>query len=208
MTQRIFVALLTVAVFGAGYATRHLTDVRHPVPPAPAVLTQGMPKAGAAVPNKKEERALDRAKLVAEIEKARPQIEAFSAQLREIDAEFDREFVAVLNAEQKEKFFSEQKKRAERAAKRLAKREPLSDEDIQREKEMSMTVIYWHVTVTPRLESLTKDYKLDANQQTQVRALLALRRNKYIALYDASQHPSIRLSRLAPLIERVAAKSK
>ncbi len=70
-----------------------------------------------------------------------------------------------------------------------------------------MTVIYWHVTVTPRLEWLTKEYKLDANQQTQVRALLTLRRNKYISLYDASQHPSIRLSRLAPLIERVAAKA-
>jgi hypothetical protein len=207
MTQRIFVALLTVVVFGAGYATRHLTEVRHPVPPAPAVLTREIAR-GSTSADKKDDRSLDRAKLVAEIEKARPQIEAFSAQLQEIDAEFDREFAALLNPEQKEKFASEQKKRVERMAKRIAKREPLSDEDIQREKEISMTVIYWHVTVTPRLEWLTKEYKLDANQQTQTRALLTLRRNKYIALYDASQHPSIKLSRLAPLIERVAAKSK
>jgi hypothetical protein len=208
MTQRIFVALLTVVVFGAGYAARLFTEVRHPVPPAPAVLTREMARSNATPADKKEERSLDRAKLLAEIEKARPQIEAFSGQLQEIDAEFDREFAALLNPAQKEKFASEQKKRAERMAKKLAKREPLSDEDIQREKEISMTVIYWHVTVTPRLEWLTKEYKLDANQQTQVRALLTLRRNKYIALYDASQHPSIRLSRLAPLIERVAAKSK
>ncbi len=207
MTQRIFVALLTVVVFGAGYATRHLTDVRHPVPPAPAVLTQEMTRGTPPSADKKEDRSLDRAKLVAEIEKARPQIEAFLAQLQEIDAEFDREFSALLNPAQKEKFVNEQKKRAERMAKKIAKREPMSDEDIQREKEISMTVIYWHVTVTPRLEWLTKEYKLDANQQTLVRALLTLRRNKYIALYDASQHPSIRLSRLAPLIERVAAKA-
>lgn len=208
MTQRIFVALLTVVVFGAGYATRHLTDVRHPVPPAPAALTRDLPGSATTAGDRKEDRSPDRAKLVAEIEKARPQIEAFTAQLQEIDAEFDREFVALLTPVQKEKFASEQRKRAERMAKKRAKREPLSDEDIQREKEISMTVIYWHVTVTPRLEWLTKEYKLDANQQTQVRALLTLRRNKYIALYDASQHPSIRLSRLAPLIERVAVKSK
>ena len=64
------------------------------------------------------------------------------------------------------------------------------------------------VTVTPRLESLTKDYGLDAAQQSSTRALLSLRRSKFIALYDGTPRPSIRLSRLAPLIERVGAPAK
>jgi hypothetical protein len=38
--------------------------------------------------------------------------------------------------------------------------------------------------------------------------LLTLRRNKFFRLYDATTHPSIRLSRLAPLIERVGAPAK
>ena len=90
----------------------------------------------------------------------------------------------------------------------MADRAPLSDEDIQRAKERPLTWIYWQVTVTPTLESLTKDYKLDADQQTSARALLALRRNKFLALYDSTPHPSVRLSRLAPLIERVKTPAK
>ena len=208
MTQRVFVALLTVAVFVAGYAARLWTEPRAPIPPAPAALAKEYARTDPNTADKKGDRQLDRAKLLAEIQQLRPQIEAFSGQVQEIEAEFDREFAQILRPDQKEKFFANQKKWADRLAKRMAKREPLSDEDIQREKERPMTWIYWQVTVTPRLESLTKEYRLDAAQQTSTRALLSLRRNKFIALYDATTHPSIRLSRLAPLIERVRAPSK
>jgi hypothetical protein len=212
MTQRVFVALLTVAVFIAGYAARIWTEPRAPIPPAPAALAKAYTPAEPPVADKKGDRQLDRAKLAAEIQKLRPEIEVFSARVQEIEVEFDREFVQLLTPEQREKFITNQKKWAERIAernaKRIAKREPLSDEDIQREKERPMTWIFWQVTVTPRLETLTKDYRLDAAQQTSARALLTLRRNKFIALYDATTHPSIRLSRLAPLIERVGAPVK
>jgi hypothetical protein len=62
------------------------------------------------------------------------------------------------------------------------------------------------VTVTPVLERITKEYGLDSAQQTAVRNLLVLRRNKYTALFDATPHPGVRMSRLAPLLERVVAK--
>lgn len=208
MTQRIFVALLTVAVFVAGYVARVWTEPHAPIPPAPAALAKEYARTEPTAAEKKDNRQLDRAKLVAEIEQLRPQIEAFSARLQEIESEFDREFALLLRPDQKEKFAANQKKWADRIAKRLAKREPLSDEDIQREKERPMTWIYWQVTVTPRLESLTKEYRLDAAQQNAARALLTLRRNKYIALYDATTHPSVRLSRLAPLIEQVGVPAK
>jgi hypothetical protein len=204
MTQRVFVAFLTVLVFGAGYTARVWTEPRQMVPPAPAALAKEYTRSDGTSADKKGDRQLDRAKLLGEIQQLRPQIESFSASVQEIEAEFDREFLQILNPEQREKFTANQKKWAERTAKRLAKRELLSDEDIQREKERPMTFIYWQVTVTPRLDTLTKEYSLDATQQNSARALLALRRNKYISLYDATTHPSIRLSRLAPLIQRVA----
>ena len=206
MTQRVFVALLTVAVFVAGYVARVWTEPRQMVPPAPAALAQEY--ARTAGDKKGGDRQLDRAKLLAEIQKLRPQIESYSAQVDEINAEFDREFAQLLNPSQREKFFANQKKRAERDAKRMADRTPLSDEEIQRAKERPLTSIYWNVVVTPHLEWMTKEFSLDPTQQTNVRALLALRRNKFIALLDSTQHPSIRLSRLAPLIERVAAPPK
>lgn len=208
MNQRLFVALLTVAVFAAGYGARVLTEPRATVPPAPASLAQEFGRAALSPTEKRSERQLDRAKLVAEIQKLRPQIEAYSAQMQEIDGEFDREFAQILNPAQREKLLANQKRWAERDAKRAAKRDLLSDEEIQREQDRSMTWVYWKVTVTPRLEMLTREYRLDASQQTATRALLTLRRNKFIALFDSTPHVSIRLSRLAPLIERVMTSPK
>lgn len=208
MTQRVFVAILTVVVFLAGYGARVWTEPRQSVPPAPAALAKEYARDPSAATDKKSDRQLDRAKLVAEIQKLRPQIEAYSAQVDEINAEFDREFALLLKPEQREKFVATRKKWADRDAKKISERSPLSDEDIQRAKDRPLTWIYWQVTVTPMLENLTKDYKLDATQQSSVRALLTLRRNKFLALFDSTPHPSIRLSKLVPLIERVSAAPK
>jgi hypothetical protein len=208
MTQRVFVALLTVIVFGAGYVAHMWTDPRAAIPPAPEALAKEYTRSEPASSDKKNDRQLDRAKLLAEIQKLRPQIDAYSAQVDEINAEFDREFAQLLHPPQREKFFQNQKKKAERDAKRMADRSPLSDEDIQRAKDRPLTSIYWNIVVTPHLEWMTKEYGLDPAQQTDIRALLALRRNKYISLLDSTPHPSIRLSRLAPLMERVGVQPK
>lgn len=209
MTQRLFVAVLTVVVFTAGYAARMFTAGRaQPVPPPPAAIARELaPAAGQKSDGKGRRGKVDRAEIVADIRKMRPQIEAYVAQVHEIEAEFDREFNAVLNPQQREKRLAYLKKRAELEAKRVAEREPLSDDTIARERERPLTDIYWMVTVTPRLERLTREYKLDDTQQTATRALLSLRRNKYIALFEATPHPSLRLSRLAPVVERVTPKS-
>lgn len=208
MTQRVFVALLTVAVFLAGYGARGFAERGRPVPPPPATLTQEYARTAATPADGKAAQKFDRAKLLAEIEKLRPQIVAYTAQVAEIDAEFDRSFTAFLSPTQKEKFAANQKKRAERDAKKKADTKLLSDEDISRERDRPLSDIYWQVTVTPRLEWMTKEYTLDASQQTNVRALLALRRNQFTALLDSTAHPTIRLSRLAPLVQRVAAPAK
>lgn len=203
MTQRVFIALLTAAVFAAGYLVRAWTERGRAVPPPPAALSNEFPAPTSSDRSKSVD--FDREKLVAEIEKLRPQIEVYRAQVEEIYAEFDREFSALLNEQQREKFLAHQKRFADYIARRRAEREPLSDEDIMRARERPLTELYGMVTVTPRLERLTKEYTLDASQQTATRGLLTLRRNKFLALLDSTAHPSIRLSRLAPMIERVAA---
>lgn len=208
MTQRLFVSLLTVGVFLAGYLARVWTEPRQAVPPAPAALAKEFAGTDTTAAGKKDDRQLDRAKLIAEIQKLRPHIDAYSTQVGEILAEFDREFVQMLTVAQREKYAVNQKKRAERGAKKLADRSPLSDEDIQRAKDRPLTSIYWNVVVTPHLDLMTKEYSLDAAQQTSLRALLVLRRNKFIALLDSTQHPSIRLSKLVPLIERLEQPEK
>jgi hypothetical protein len=208
MTQRLFVALLTVVVFLAGYGARVWSEPRQTVPPAPAALAQEYARPSS---NGKKKGETDRAKLCAEIEKLRPQIEVYSAQVNEIYAEFDREFAKILNPEQRTKFDLNQKKWADHDAKRRAKyaaerMTPMTEEELSRAREKPMTDVYRMATVTPLLERHTKEYALDAAQQASLRSLLTLRRTKFLALLDATPPPSIQLSRLAPLIERVAAK--
>ena len=92
-----------------------------------------------------------------------------------------------------------------RTTKELAEMFGVETEEIFREQDRSMTWVYWKITVTPRLEMLTRAHQLDAAQQNETRALLVLRRSKFMALFDSTPHLGIRLSGLAPLIERVAA---
>jgi F0F1-type ATP synthase membrane subunit b/b' len=205
--QRLLVALFTVVVFLAGYGARVWTEPRQVVPPAPTALAQEFARPSTS--GKKKE--TDRAKLVAELEKLRPQIESYQTQVNEIYAEFDRELAKILNPQQRAKFEANQRKWAEHEAKKRAKLEsermmPMTEEEIMRARERPMSDVYRMITVTPKLESLTKDYELDPAQQASVRALLTLRRAKFMALLDATPPPSIQLSRLGPLISRVAAK--
>jgi hypothetical protein len=59
------------------------------------------------------------------------------------------------------------------------------------------------IVITPHLDRRTKDYGLDEAQQASTRALLNLRRQKYMSLIDSTPHPSIRLSQLAPMLDRI-----
>lgn len=202
MTQRFFVAILTVVVFAAGYGTRALTDREKPVPAPPAELVREMQRASSEA-NPKPGDISERTKLVEEIQKLKPQIDAYTAHVQEIYAEFDKEFALLLTPSQREKFAVNQKKRADAITRRITDRRVLSDEELIRERDRPLTDIYRMCTVTPSLEWMTKEYGLDSAQQVATRQLLSIRRNKFVALFDATPHPSIRLSRLASMIERV-----
>jgi hypothetical protein len=124
-----------------------------------------------------------------EIQKLKPQIDAYTAQVQEIEAEFGRELESVLTPAQREKRVAYLKRREESDAKVLASKAPLFDDDILKAQDRPLTDIYWMVTVTPVLERITKEYGLDSAQQTAVRSLLVLRRNKYTALFRCDSAP-------------------
>jgi len=208
MNQRLFIALLTVAMFGAGYmvGTQSPTSDLH-VPPPPVALVKELASTPSA-PEQKSSKDIDRAKLaklIAYIEKNLQQTETYRAQVDEIYQEFDREFLQILTPAQKEKYLANQANNQKRMAEEKAKHkgEPLTDDFISAVRNQPMTDVYWMVTVTPHLDRLTKEVDLDASQQMSVRSLLNLRRNKFISLLDSTPSPGVRLSKLAPMIKQL-----
>lgn len=215
MKQRIIVTLLTVLVFGAGFVGGLWTERHRPLPPPPAALLaefttgQGADKNAAAAQNKAPLNApkpYDRAQLVAEIEKLRPQIEAYRSRLDEIERECDAGFLKILNAEQR-KVYDErmEKHRMEVGSKAPVPPtvSPLSEEEIAKLRQRPFENAFWKISFTGRLEGTTKDFKLDDKQVADFRQILLNRRDKYIALVDSLPPPTFKLTSLAKEIQRL-----
>jgi hypothetical protein len=209
MKQRLLVALLTVLVFGAGFAARMWTESDRPVPPPPAAV--GAELTGGAQPEKKSpqnaSKPYNRAQLIAEIEKLRPQIDEFRAKIDAIDAEYEKSFVGILNPDQRRVYDAKlEKKKAEHekaASLPPPSPPPLSDEEIAKLRQRPFETIFWKVSTIMKLEQVTRDYKLDAAQQARERELLVARRDKVLALLDTTPPPTVRMLSLAPLVERL-----
>jgi hypothetical protein len=203
---RLLIAFLTVLVFGAGYGARLWTENVRAVPPPPEALGSEFVRPPVAIfpvdgKDAKQSQGVNRANLIREIEKARPQIEAYRAELQELDAEFDQGLIAFLTPEQAEKYLARQKRIAERRlsreARQTADNTPLSDEQILRLQQVPLFNVLWSITISPRLDRLHRDLDLDAGQQERARELLHARRNKFLALVDSSPPPTVTLSELA-----------
>lgn len=218
MKQRIIVAVLTVLIFGAGFAGGLWTESHRPLPPPPAALLgefttartsdKNTPAAETkAAPN--APKPYNRAQLVADIEKLRPQIDAYRARLDEIDREFDATFVQLLTAEQRQiydaKLVRDQKQRADHDSKTAASGPlpPLSEEEIARLRQRPFENAFWKIAISGRLEGTTKEFKLDPQQVVAVRQLLIARREKFLSLVDSLPPPTFKLSSLATSIQRL-----
>ena len=219
--QRLLIAVLTIVVFGAGYAARMWNEHESPVPPPPASLGAEFshaltpPKAGEAKDPQRATRdqPIDRAKLVSDIEHVRPQVESYRKQLEAIDAEYNQGLIAILTAEQRGKYADQQKKFADRRAKGEARDAanalPLSDEQIYRlQYQRPLYSVLNYLATTPRLEGMTRDLMLASDQQDKLRDLLRVRRDKFIVLVDSSPPPTITLQRLVPVIQKLAPEKK
>ena len=217
MTQRLVIALLVMIAFGAGFGARMWTEGVHvlPSPPAPGIefVRQSAPAVAGA---KSESRGVvsgspDRAKLIADIEKVRPQIAAYHKRLDEIAAEFDRDFLSILVPEQRLIFEARQKQSAVWRATREAEvtgTDLLTDPQIEQLRRQPLWNALYSVAISWRFDRLVSDYKLDENQRVRVRRLLEARREKFIALVDSSPPPSISLSSLASRTQQLQVKAK
>ncbi len=215
--NRLPIAVLTVMVFGAGYAARLWTERDRPVPPPPeAIGSEFTRPAVNPAPGKKGRDGKDwkgqpvvnRATLASDIEKARPKIEAYRKQMHQLDADFDRDLMALLSPDQQQKFTQRQKRNQERRVTReaaeAADQTPLSDEQILRLQQVPLFNVLWSITITARLERLTRDLKLDSAQQERARELLLARRDRFLALVDSSPPPTVSLSELATRTRKLA----
>jgi hypothetical protein len=206
MKDRVLAALVTVIVFAAGFWAGRWHESTRPVPPPPGVfLGEFGPPGVPRTPGSHE--PINRGRLAAEIEKIKPQVEDFRAKMAEIDAQFDRNLEKVLSPEQRKIREDHLKRHGEDRHSRGSVPEgdkPLTDEEIATLLRGPLYSVFRNVVIPVRLDLLTRELKLDDTQREQVRDLLRVHREKFLELIDAAPPPSISLSRLAPMAQRLS----
>ncbi len=212
MNQRLLIAILTALGFAAGFAARSMTSSGPAVPPPPAAGTEFVRATGTAAPadNASERRAptytnAERDRLLGEIEKMRPKVDAYRQRIEQLATEFDRDLLPIFTPEQAEKFEHNRKKRASRDQ-QDAEVPVLSDEQIFQLQQRPLWHALWNVAINWRLDHLTKEYKLTEEQRCQIRPLLERRREQFLTLVDNTPPPSITLSQLATQADKLRAK--
>jgi hypothetical protein len=208
---RILIAVLTIAVFAAGYLARVWAD-HHAcrVPPAPKLLGELSGQANAAA-NTSPEPLPKPAKIAAALQRLGPEIEKFQASVKDIDDELDSGVLALLRPEQRPLWDKMLAHRVEYRAQEEAGIPPdglLTPEQIMNLQQRPLYKLLAVVVVPLKIEWLAHDLKLDDAQREAARKLLLVRREKFLALIDASPPPTLRLSRLMPLAERIGEKKK
>jgi hypothetical protein len=202
MRDRFLAGLLTLAVFAAGFGAG-LWAERHrpfPAPPGPYMGEfVGRPGTRPARP------PINRAELSEQIDRLRPEMEAFRSHITEIYAQFDRDIDVILTPEQRDAY--SKKFKAHRGfgppPEIASDDSPLSDDQIEQLLQRPFRTLSFFVVIPMTLERMTTDLKLDDAQRDKVKDLLRVRREKFIELVDSAPPPSLMLSRLAPLAQRL-----
>lgn len=187
MKRALITIFLTVAVFSAGVLTGRWMQRTQPVPPPPIGIMgeiRDVPLSASNAP------ATPKPDLQAEVDRMKPHIEAFKQKLEPIKQGFRNELDAVLTADQRLKLQQWNERTASGGEKKKHKD--------------GLDSLFPIVIVPSTLDRLTDELHLTDDQRTRVHQLLLERREKFLALVDASPPPSLRLSRIAPLIPQAA----
>lgn len=219
MKQRVTIALLTIVLlgvgFGAGWWVAH-SRCTVPVPP-PTLLGELTPKRppeeapATSQPKKSAPRAPDPAKLAKQIGELQPQIEEFRAKLEAIDRELDRRIEAILRPEQQkawQKLVRRGEESRERERAEIALETKLSSDEIRELQLQPLHRLLGIIVVPIRVYWNTKQLKLDDAQKAQLTEHLKWRREQFIQLIDESPPPSLELSTLAPMVQRLGEAPK
>jgi hypothetical protein len=149
---------------------------------------------------------INRAQLLEQIEKLRPEMESFRTRIAEIYAEFDHDIDTILTPDQRATY--EKSYRSHHGLNpppdMVSDAKPLSDEQIDQLMQRPFRTLAFFVVIPMTLERMAADLKLDEAQRAKVKDLLRVRREKFIELVDSAPPPSLLLSRLAPLAQRLA----
>jgi hypothetical protein len=207
MRDRVLAGLLTLAVFAAGFGAGLWAERHRPFPPPPGVF---MGEFGARPGGWAAHAPVNRAELSEQIERLRPEMEAFRAHISEIYAQFDRDIETILTPEQRDTYAKKYKSHHGFGPppEIASDDKPLSDDQIEQLLQRPFRTLAFFVVLPMTLERMTTDLKLDDAQRDKVRDLLRVRREKFIELVDSAPPPSLMLSRLAPLAQRLGAPPK
>jgi hypothetical protein len=204
MRDRVLAVLVTLAVFSAGLLSGLWAERHRPFPAPPGAY---MGEFGAkASPPPRPAPAVNRAQLRDQIEKLGPEMDAFRAKISDIYAQFDRDIEPILTPEQRDTY-----ERVFLPAHRVFGSKPdvvpgdapLSDEEIEQQLQRPFRTMAYFIIIPMALEHMTSQLKLDEAQREKVKDFLRVRREKFIELMDTAPPPSLMLSRLAPLAQRL-----
>jgi Spy/CpxP family protein refolding chaperone len=208
MRDRVLAALLTLAVFATGFFAGLWAERHRPLPPPPGAFMGEFgarpghtPRVGPPV---------NRAELSEQIDRLRPEMDLFRSRITEIYAQFDRDIDSILTPEQRDAYAKRfQAHRGFGPSPDVGTDDtPLSDEQINQLLQRPFRTLAFFVVIPMTLERMTNDLKLDDAQRDKVKDLLRVRREKFIELVDSAPPPSLMLSRLAPLAQRLGAPAK
>jgi len=205
MRDRLLAVLLTLAVFAIGLGAGIWAERHRPLPAPPGAF-MGEFGAKRGIGNYVLTTPINRAELSEQIEKMGTEMDAFRTRMNEIYAGFDRDMLTVLTPEQQTLY--ERKFRAPRLATQPDGDKTLSDEEIERLLQRPFRSLAYFVVIPMTLEKMTTEMKLDDVQRDKVKDFLRVRREKFIELVDNSPPPSLMLSRLAPVAQRLGIPAK
>lgn len=127
------------------------------------------------------------AQIKAEMEKIRPEVEAFQTKLKAIETDFRTKLEAMLTPEQRKLLAALPEPGPKRFGPHPGRPGPF---------EGPLEGLAIFTIVKPALDHLSDELKLTAPQQVTLKALLLERREKFLDLVDSTPPPSLKLGRL------------
>jgi Spy/CpxP family protein refolding chaperone len=205
MRDRFLAVLLTLVVFATGFVAGLWAERHRPFPPPPGAF---MGEFGARW-GPRPTPSINRAQLAEQIRQLQPQMDAFKERLQQIYADFDRDIDQVLTPAQKARYDAGFKSHRLPGPQETAPdAPPLSDEQIDQLLQRPFRTMAYFIVIPMTLERMTNELKLDDTQKGKVKDLLRVRREKFVELVDDSAPPSLMLSRLAPVAQRLGSQPK